>query len=101
MTAHFFLLALLVKVCMDRDSVDPDSGVAWEFWVLYLHYGLSWGLIEVLLSRYDEKHLTLFAYPKAMIMAHIPLLSERVDTAKDVVFVAICLKQELMSTVVV
>eukprot|EP00929_Paragymnodinium_shiwhaense_P006109 TRINITY_DN10894_c0_g1_i2.p1 TRINITY_DN10894_c0_g1~~TRINITY_DN10894_c0_g1_i2.p1 ORF type:complete len:579 (-),score=58.54 TRINITY_DN10894_c0_g1_i2:451-2187(-) len=72
-------------------AVDPQRGVGFEVWTAWGTWNCLGGLQEILLSLYLRRDmmLPLKVYPKAMAATMLPLVSERVDTAKDIVVCAV------------
>merc|ERR1739838_381332 len=83
-------LLLLATV---RGTLSPARGVGWEFWALWLNLGMLQGMLEAacLSCRPSARPITL--YCTAMVLNHLPVLSERMDTAKDQIFVAMAIHE--------
>jgi len=86
-------LSVLLFFCHARGAINESVGVAWEFWVILLHCGLALGLIELVISLLQQEQHSLMTYPKAMFTSHLPIVSEKADTTKDVIFISIALHE--------
>ena len=94
LACYIAAMVKLLAICQLRKSISMKYGPAWEFWYAWSNLGLMFGLLEVCLLFFLPGERSLSIYAKGMVMAHIPLLSERVDTAKDVVFVFVADAQD-------
>eukprot|EP00929_Paragymnodinium_shiwhaense_P018872 TRINITY_DN13051_c0_g1_i6.p1 TRINITY_DN13051_c0_g1~~TRINITY_DN13051_c0_g1_i6.p1 ORF type:complete len:259 (+),score=3.00 TRINITY_DN13051_c0_g1_i6:123-899(+) len=88
---HMMLISGMCYWCVLSGTVNPQRGVGYEVWTVWGTWNCISGLIEVVLSACLRGPDTLprGLYPKAMAMTMVPILSEKVDTAKDVVLVAV------------
>eukprot|EP00929_Paragymnodinium_shiwhaense_P091076 TRINITY_DN5111_c0_g1_i3.p1 TRINITY_DN5111_c0_g1~~TRINITY_DN5111_c0_g1_i3.p1 ORF type:complete len:1261 (-),score=206.15 TRINITY_DN5111_c0_g1_i3:339-4121(-) len=86
---HFVAVSFMMIFCLARQSFSSDYGAAWEFWLVWMIVSLSQGLVElvVVLCRGEDRDASL--YPTKMIIGHVPWLSEKADTVKDVMFSAL------------
>eukprot|EP00929_Paragymnodinium_shiwhaense_P068430 TRINITY_DN34407_c0_g1_i1.p1 TRINITY_DN34407_c0_g1~~TRINITY_DN34407_c0_g1_i1.p1 ORF type:complete len:588 (+),score=57.38 TRINITY_DN34407_c0_g1_i1:226-1989(+) len=86
---HFLAVCGMLSFCLRRGSFSSQYGAAWELWLVWLAACLTQGLVEiVVVSRRGERR-ALSVYPVKMIIGHMPFLSEKVDTAKDIMFCAL------------
>lgn len=98
---YMALLTVLLQVSFIFKAVSTTEGAAWEFWVAWFHLCLSSGLMELLVrTTLQSEVLPLMLYPKQMFLSHLPLLSEKVDTAKNLILVfAICEDEPVLAVV--
>eukprot|EP00929_Paragymnodinium_shiwhaense_P047784 TRINITY_DN24240_c0_g1_i1.p1 TRINITY_DN24240_c0_g1~~TRINITY_DN24240_c0_g1_i1.p1 ORF type:complete len:849 (-),score=97.97 TRINITY_DN24240_c0_g1_i1:153-2699(-) len=87
---HMGILCGMCYWCALRGSVSSQLGVGFEVWTVWGIWNCFTGLIEILLSCWMRNDtLPLLVYPQAMVTVMMPVVSERVDTAKDIVVSAL------------
>eukprot|EP00929_Paragymnodinium_shiwhaense_P120505 TRINITY_DN9246_c0_g1_i3.p1 TRINITY_DN9246_c0_g1~~TRINITY_DN9246_c0_g1_i3.p1 ORF type:complete len:1062 (+),score=123.06 TRINITY_DN9246_c0_g1_i3:128-3313(+) len=89
--SHFLTNCGMLSVCLKRGAFSSDYGSAWEFWLAWFVGCLVQGLVELVavLRRGEGRTISITSYPKHMIVSHVPFLSEKADTVKDIMFCAL------------
>eukprot|EP00747_Dinoflagellata_sp_TGD_P057955 gnl/TRDRNA2_/TRDRNA2_150890_c0_seq1.p1 gnl/TRDRNA2_/TRDRNA2_150890_c0~~gnl/TRDRNA2_/TRDRNA2_150890_c0_seq1.p1 ORF type:complete len:1030 (+),score=228.40 gnl/TRDRNA2_/TRDRNA2_150890_c0_seq1:242-3091(+) len=82
-------MVMLMMWTVLHNLVDVTTGLAWEVWLLWGFFGLSTSLVEVCLLSLRPGRRPINLYAKAVFVGHMPLISERVDTFKDLVVSAV------------
>eukprot|EP00929_Paragymnodinium_shiwhaense_P095262 TRINITY_DN5628_c0_g1_i2.p1 TRINITY_DN5628_c0_g1~~TRINITY_DN5628_c0_g1_i2.p1 ORF type:complete len:805 (+),score=90.58 TRINITY_DN5628_c0_g1_i2:121-2535(+) len=90
--AHFALVSCLLLFCLERRSFSYQYGAAWEFYLVWITSGFSYGLLQLLVLLYRGQSRPVAMYPMKMMVAHMPWISERADTVRDLMFAAMALK---------
>eukprot|EP00929_Paragymnodinium_shiwhaense_P087321 TRINITY_DN47541_c0_g3_i1.p1 TRINITY_DN47541_c0_g3~~TRINITY_DN47541_c0_g3_i1.p1 ORF type:complete len:840 (-),score=144.51 TRINITY_DN47541_c0_g3_i1:363-2882(-) len=88
---HFLAICGMLFFCLQRESFSSQYGAAWEFWLVWLAVCLTQGLIEMVAVLRRGERRAMSVYPVKMIVGHLPFLSEKADTVKDVIFCALAL----------
>ena len=67
--------------CLSKGSVGFTYGAAYEFWIMWLFLGMMGGMGQVVMlcRRPGKRRVSL--YVEAMIISHVPIISERVALA--------------------
>merc|ERR1719440_785700 len=65
---HMFFFGGGLYFCWLQESIDKQYGAAWEFWVGWLHVGMTIGIVEVMVKLYRREEVAPMTYPKAMLM---------------------------------
>eukprot|EP00929_Paragymnodinium_shiwhaense_P077432 TRINITY_DN39875_c0_g1_i1.p1 TRINITY_DN39875_c0_g1~~TRINITY_DN39875_c0_g1_i1.p1 ORF type:complete len:788 (+),score=128.69 TRINITY_DN39875_c0_g1_i1:86-2365(+) len=87
-TAVLMAVALL---CVSYHTMSEHAGVGLEYWAVYAFMHFSGALLEVILSYFKHGRLATTAYPLKAVFSAMPLISEKCDTAKDIVLSAVAL----------
>eukprot|EP00929_Paragymnodinium_shiwhaense_P099373 TRINITY_DN6100_c0_g1_i2.p1 TRINITY_DN6100_c0_g1~~TRINITY_DN6100_c0_g1_i2.p1 ORF type:complete len:1148 (-),score=195.91 TRINITY_DN6100_c0_g1_i2:258-3632(-) len=87
--AHMAVQASVVYYCVVRNTMSDKMGVGYEFWFLFFGMHVSGCFTEVMLSILRPGHLDLKTFLQKFIITALPFISEKVDTAKDIVLAAV------------
>eukprot|EP00929_Paragymnodinium_shiwhaense_P061618 TRINITY_DN30794_c0_g1_i1.p1 TRINITY_DN30794_c0_g1~~TRINITY_DN30794_c0_g1_i1.p1 ORF type:complete len:1100 (-),score=146.80 TRINITY_DN30794_c0_g1_i1:289-3588(-) len=86
---HFLAISVTLLICLQMQSFSSEYGAAWEFWLAWLAFCLTQGLVELLAVLFRGDRRAWNVYPLKMVSGHLPFLSEKADTLKDIVFCAL------------
>eukprot|EP00929_Paragymnodinium_shiwhaense_P025950 TRINITY_DN15555_c1_g1_i3.p1 TRINITY_DN15555_c1_g1~~TRINITY_DN15555_c1_g1_i3.p1 ORF type:complete len:618 (-),score=82.24 TRINITY_DN15555_c1_g1_i3:436-2289(-) len=88
-----WILVIVAMACVTNHTMNSHMGVGYEFWWVYFCMTFVGALLEVVVSSLRDGALPSSTYPQKSLLASMPLLSEKYDTAKDVVLSAISLSK--------
>lgn len=80
---YLLFLAKLSGLCLVRGTISLSLGTPYEFWLLLYLVGLNIGIAEVVALYWQDVDKPNWSFAKDMLLSHIPILSERIDSAKD------------------
>eukprot|EP00929_Paragymnodinium_shiwhaense_P013472 TRINITY_DN121317_c0_g1_i1.p1 TRINITY_DN121317_c0_g1~~TRINITY_DN121317_c0_g1_i1.p1 ORF type:complete len:673 (-),score=75.40 TRINITY_DN121317_c0_g1_i1:625-2643(-) len=87
------ILLSIAMTCVMQGTMNERMGLGFEYWAVWsgMHFGGA--LIELIASGCREGRLDWKTYPEKAGFTGLPLLSEKYDTAKDVVLSAVSLSR--------
>eukprot|EP00929_Paragymnodinium_shiwhaense_P099383 TRINITY_DN6100_c0_g2_i9.p1 TRINITY_DN6100_c0_g2~~TRINITY_DN6100_c0_g2_i9.p1 ORF type:complete len:979 (-),score=173.76 TRINITY_DN6100_c0_g2_i9:395-3262(-) len=86
---HMAVQASVAYFCVVRNTMNDKMGVGYEFWFVFVGMHISGCFTELVLSVFRPGQLGLTAFPQKLVITALPFISEKVDTAKDVVLAAV------------
>eukprot|EP00929_Paragymnodinium_shiwhaense_P108165 TRINITY_DN74492_c0_g1_i1.p1 TRINITY_DN74492_c0_g1~~TRINITY_DN74492_c0_g1_i1.p1 ORF type:complete len:1190 (-),score=146.10 TRINITY_DN74492_c0_g1_i1:329-3898(-) len=92
--SQIVVLSSVAARCYTRGTMSDHLGVGFEFWMLFGTMHFTGGLVETILSVFKPGQISLSTYPRKLILTGMPLISEKVDTAKDIVLTVVALSHD-------